>query len=439
MPIIPFPLEAKQYEVIAWTMIVDQHDTRNGYSKSYNSSELLNSVQTWWPNGFNSTSLSELRSLLGEMIGLGILVKDSENRFRLRSPNLVRLMGSPIDIEQQLLERTEQEPPVSFVADSHHAPLDQNASRYSSLSYQQERDLKGKVWGACLLSGSEATGISQLPDAFNNFLPPPKTGVQGSCTRMPLHVIDKETIKRWLDINSRKKTDESLTVFYHQPEECNQQQLIGLVEGALEFCRRHQSKSRTTRVFFVFDPIHSWEWLSIPKETREGLEGRLDSSLSLNSWNEEGLRQRLIQHDIIHSRETIREIMEKTGGWPILLDSFFDRCGAKDKPQEVIRQIWKEIDDHNSALSKRFTNAVGVSEVKKAKVVFDFLTSLGDSTSIDLITPRNIEDVLDQADSELSDEDCQTAIEFLHHMSCVDIEGEEVYPESILKRISLSA
>jgi hypothetical protein len=31
----------------------------------------------------------------------------------------------------------------------------------------------------------------------------------------------------------------------------------------------------------------------------------------------------------MHSRGTIQEIMEITGGWPILLNSFFNRSGTK--------------------------------------------------------------------------------------------------------------
>ena len=425
-----------RYETVAWAMIVDQLDTRNGFSKSYDPSEILSSVQTWWPNGFNSTSLAELGSLLGEMIGLGVLVKDSENRFRLRSPNLVRLMGSVADIERQLEERMEEEPPVSYKADSHHAPLDQKARRYNPLTYQQARDLNQKNWGVSLLLGSEATGLSLLPKSFTSFLPPSTIDMQGSCTRMPLHVIDKETIQRWLDINNRKKADEPLTIFYHEPMECNQQQLALLVEGALNFCRRHQSRRRILRVFFILDSIQTLKWLSIPKETRDGLESRLDISLSLNRWNAEGIRQRLVQHDIMHSKNTIREIMKNTGGWPILLDSFFDRCGPKDNPKEVIKAFWEEIADHDSAFSNRFTNALGIKDARKAQIIFKFLLSEKDPIPIDLITPELIPSSLLQPEAILSNEDCQVAIGFLNRMGCVDIDGEYVQPESILRKIS---
>jgi len=120
------------------------------------------------------------------------------------------------------------------------------------------------------------------------------------------------------------------------------------------------------------------------------------------------------------------------------LNSFFNRSGTKAKLKEVTKEFWEELADRDSDFSRGFMKAVGVNEVKKAKIVFDFLLKLGESTHIDLVTRKNIDDVLDQANSELSDEDCQTAIEFLQYMSCVGIDGEDIQPESILRKISPS-
>ena len=48
------------------------------------------------------------------MVGLGVLVLSSDkngvNSYRLRSPNLVRLMGTDEDVENRLLDLSSSEP-----------------------------------------------------------------------------------------------------------------------------------------------------------------------------------------------------------------------------------------------------------------------------------------------------------------------------------------
>ena len=122
-----------RYQAIAWSLIVDQMEMRDSYALAYPPGEILRLVREWWPQGFNNVATEELRSLMDEMVGLGVLVRSSNGQYRLRSPNLVRLMGTETDIEQQLLELVYKQPPVLFEADYHHAPLDERAKRYSVL------------------------------------------------------------------------------------------------------------------------------------------------------------------------------------------------------------------------------------------------------------------------------------------------------------------
>ena len=75
-------------------MIYEQKETRDSYVRPFSTSELLELTHEWWSQGFKKVDTESLRGLLGEMVGLGILVRNSENQYLLRSPNLVRLMGT---------------------------------------------------------------------------------------------------------------------------------------------------------------------------------------------------------------------------------------------------------------------------------------------------------------------------------------------------------
>ena len=111
----------KRYQAIAWVMIYDQFQARNGFSQAYPAGEILNLVREWWPQGFRGIESDQLRGLLDEMCGLGVLVRTSQGHYRLRSPNLVRLMEN---VEDRLLDLLVKEPePNVFDPDKYHALL----------------------------------------------------------------------------------------------------------------------------------------------------------------------------------------------------------------------------------------------------------------------------------------------------------------------------
>lgn len=79
-------------------MVVEQLEERDGFANSYSASELRELGQLYWPQAFDNTPLNEFRGYLNEMVGLGVLVRTERNEYRLRSPNLVRLMGAVDDM-----------------------------------------------------------------------------------------------------------------------------------------------------------------------------------------------------------------------------------------------------------------------------------------------------------------------------------------------------
>ena len=87
---------------------------RDGYARTYPPGDILRLVREWWPQGFEDTSTEQLRSPLDELGGLGVLVRNTDGHSRLRSPNLVRLMGTEGDIENRLLETFSKRAAVSL-------------------------------------------------------------------------------------------------------------------------------------------------------------------------------------------------------------------------------------------------------------------------------------------------------------------------------------
>jgi hypothetical protein len=90
------------YQALIWTMVLDQRRAGNGSSHTYTSDVLWQLARQSWPRGENPVDETQLRGLLDEMCGLGVLGANGDGQYRLRNPNLKRLLGA--DLEDRLLK-----------------------------------------------------------------------------------------------------------------------------------------------------------------------------------------------------------------------------------------------------------------------------------------------------------------------------------------------
>ena len=119
------------------------------------SGEILTLVREWWPQGFGKIESDQLRGLLDEMCGLGVLVRNNEGHYRLRSPNLVRLME---DVEGRLLDLLDKEPELKgFDPDSYRALLADG--NYNPLTFAQESNLNQQRFGVGMVFASGGAGV----------------------------------------------------------------------------------------------------------------------------------------------------------------------------------------------------------------------------------------------------------------------------------------
>ncbi len=90
------------YQVLIWTMILEQRRAGDNSSHAYTPDVLWQMAQPSWPRGENPLDETQLRGLLDEMCGLGVLRGNGDGQYILRNPNLMRLLGA--DIEDRLLK-----------------------------------------------------------------------------------------------------------------------------------------------------------------------------------------------------------------------------------------------------------------------------------------------------------------------------------------------
>jgi PAS domain-containing protein len=91
-----------RYQVLTWTMLVQQQQAGDGYPHLYTPGVLWQVAQPWWPRGVNHAGEDQVRDLLEELCGLGVLSRTVDGQYRLCNPNLLRLLGT--DFEDRLLK-----------------------------------------------------------------------------------------------------------------------------------------------------------------------------------------------------------------------------------------------------------------------------------------------------------------------------------------------
>ena len=112
-------------------------------------------------------------------VGSGVLLADGEE-FRLRSPNLVPLLGTQDEIFDKLNEFYERPAPTRvFRPDSYRPPFELAADQFSPLNALQVRtNFYQPSFGVVLVFGSNALRLNEVYEAAKRFIPldlPPET------------------------------------------------------------------------------------------------------------------------------------------------------------------------------------------------------------------------------------------------------------------------
>jgi len=406
----------KHYQAIAWTMVIEQQQERDSYARTFQVNELLDLVKSYWSKGFEDSSQEQIKTLLDEMCALNVLVRNTTGDYRLRSPNLVRLLGTELEIEGRLEELMDQVPPEPFDEQGHHAPLDAKAKRYSPFLYFQSAQLKKEKFGVGLIFASKALGFDLIPQALAKIIPEHFPRELSDCFEMPQDINNGNLLTLWLQQFLRERPKHQRLIAYRLLTGSMTDELAGLVQEALAFCQRHQhAKQRWLRLYFVFSPAGTWQWLSLPFKKRRQLEAEADSVTVTRCWNAVGIRQRLEQTRKQDTEEIVKQTLALTGGWPMLVDELFDRCENRDNPLPIINSMKIELADIQSPLCSAFRGALWLTEAEELpRQILEALNREGEIDK-ELFTPE-----LMGLNTSFTNEDWERSVEFLIRMSCID-------------------
>ncbi|MBC7252705.1 MAG: hypothetical protein H5T72_01870 [Actinobacteria bacterium] len=288
----------------------------------------------WWEEGMKGADPDWVTGLLDEMIGLGLLVRDEAKRYRLRSPNVVRLLGSHEDIERVLLSFADRHPDFDRGPAINRRRLYDDPSRRSPLTLSQEANILEDRNSVLVIAGCVASGIDRLFDALNEVS---FTGNKSRIVRQLSEVpAGEREFTNSLDLKNRNARP-GLSIYLIPGS-----YLKGnLVEAALDFSQKRYA-NKFFKVAFFSDDRDFIRWVrdagvrEIERLKEKGLE-----NVFLRPWNKDMLRNWCWDLELNLNQSNIEQLMDLTGGFPVFVERFYealsDREGAVDDAFAVIK------------------------------------------------------------------------------------------------------
>ena len=301
----------QRYEVIAYAMAFDLQGAFDRLAEGLSNNRIFELVREYWREGFD-ISKREFGTLLREMCGLGVLRQRTDGklpgRYVFRNPNVLRLLGDADTILDVLYKVREL--PVTFEASAFHAQFDRpkaGSPRRGPLTYEQETELNrgGRV---AVLSGSRATNFADV----DKFL----SERAGQSRLRPLKPsMDANTLVREVK-RLRPDRDNYICLV-----DVNEPWTLLWLERVADAIREVQ-RGRQLRVVFRANPGQLWRFVSELPDEYLHADNSLFDWFAAQPWNAAFLRHWCSDLGLHDAGARIAELLELTGGWPMLLERY---------------------------------------------------------------------------------------------------------------------
>jgi hypothetical protein len=354
-----------RYLVIAYAVAEAAHERGTDASLSLN--ELSQIARQHWPAGFGQVGADDFRGLVTECVDLGVLALD-KGRYRLRTPTVLRLLGTEEEVLDTLYTASER-----LVVPS---PSDGGSYRrkiQSSRSPLTERQV-GRLFEArrevLTVAGSTALGIDRVMRAIT-------AANDEGAHLIPavdhVHTVTLDGIKKAVSLAAGDPT--LLLVDAQTIPPTTLTSLLEMAEKAVSAARNDVT------VAFVVTPVNAPAWIRRP--------ARID----LCRVDEPGLRMWCDEENLPFRDDQSRaELLRVTGGWPpalIQAERLASQTGAAARSGKLLTDLesWLHGDGGRGLLA-----SAGLGPEKQ--VLFDSFHTAVTLTTIDGDTVGDLVDSL---------------------------------------------
>ncbi|MEU3167000.1 hypothetical protein [Streptosporangium sp. NPDC006930] len=338
----------KRYKVIAYAVAFNSLDA--GTDATMTAGELRAACQEWWPQGFKDSSSDGFRGLLEECVNLGVLAADRE-RYRLRTPHILNLLGGADEVVAVLEQAESFEQADSFDAQSYRAAYLGRRER-SPLTGSQVSWLLRRQNMLHLITGSKALQIDRVAVALQEearrhgqaqVWRVGESGLtfDGAVQRASSGLGHKIIITDLSGFSLTKVTD-----------------IVRTASRAVSL-----SSGGTLAIVMIAPPEHALQWLTIGRGTDTAGDGTDDLAgaanlVELQPFNRPGVRQWMYEEGLGFQDEASQgALLRVTGGWPVLISKVIQELSRPDTDREHALESCRT---HLNRAPGEFVRATGV-------------------------------------------------------------------------------
>lgn len=306
-----------RYRLIA--IVAAYRSLETNAANTFSPTELHEECGYWWPEGFSRRTLSRTDFLryLEEMVGLGVLQRRGD-RYALRSPNIIGLLGSRESIEEELTEAAQ----ILQVDYQYNPSMNrrrlQKASPGEVRAPLADKELVGLLSGHHAVIGTLALGVDRVAEAIGVVASERAREVRQVSPSKLRHVLNKERAAV-LIVDARTVGDlETVAACVHS----SAPETVVVVVGPELALHLPDGFAPTVLSKWSSDALQSWQ----------------DSP-----FDTPALRQ---------------ELMSATGGWPELVERAMDLIASGSSSADALATVRQMHSDPRTATE--FIRRVGV-------------------------------------------------------------------------------
>ena len=276
-----------RYKVLTYALVLTPDPTA-----PRRESEFMAIGADWWKAVFEDMDAQGLRAVLDEMVGLGVLLcehEESVRTYRLRSPNLLRLLGPQETIETELLRIIERDRVGRPNPRNFHPVVDRKTFTFGSLTNEQVGLISGqrRPFQLTVVTGSEALGLDAVERQFDKLLGEANSHGQNRVWKKidpPVPADADELVKKLRDsLKPRRRTHRYAVVRLGEVEyEGDLSVLFNRLVRELGQVCTNESKAH---LVLLIDPRDSWRWLRDGNRERVLSQSRV-AGLELRRWSD---------------------------------------------------------------------------------------------------------------------------------------------------------
>jgi hypothetical protein len=350
-----------RYNVIA--NVLAHHAHEHGMDQRLTEVELRNECAEYWPEGFAQLDIEGFRAYLHEMTGLGALAPNHDQRgWHLRSPNVLRMIGSRDDVVAELVNASSETVPSEFIALETRRPLPDGTR--APLTAAQIDDLLGDHTNQVrLVLGSSATRVEQVGASMRAVC----EDLAGRYT-----LIEARNRKQFSDALTGGKPGErrvvlsDLLVLGAKNEGCSDS-----LKAAVQERPAAPGVTRSVILVAGTEQMRFWqETFAVGEQPGLGMVAlrRLDKR-AMRVWSLD------TEHFMVPERQA--RLLDITGGWPHLAERAVKLVEERGSEDKALAQLAQELGTRDGAAS--LVKAVGLGHDQELARIFDTILAYAGS------------------------------------------------------------